>query len=36
MEQLFEDFDNVQCAVHTPTTHGNNTIVKKVAVTEVN
>ena len=35
MEQLFEDFDSVQCAVHTPATHGNNTIVKKVAVTEV-
>jgi beta-glucanase (GH16 family) len=35
MEQLFEDFDMVQCAVHTPDTHGDNTIVKQVAVSDV-
>ena len=35
MEQLFEDFEMVQCAVHTPDTHGSNTIVKQVAVSDV-
>ena len=35
MEQLFEDFESVQCAVHTPAAYGDNTIVKKVAVTDV-
>jgi beta-glucanase (GH16 family) len=35
MEQLFEDFEMVQCAVHTPATHGDNTIVKQVDITDV-
>lgn len=35
MEQLFEDFESVQCAVHTPDTHGANTIVAKVEVSDV-
>jgi beta-glucanase (GH16 family) len=35
MEQLFEDFEMVQCAVHTPATHGDNTIVKQVDLTDV-
>lgn len=35
MEQLFEDFESVQCAVHTPDTHGDNTIVAKVGVSDV-
>jgi len=35
MEQLFEDFDMIQCAVHTPDTHGENTIVKQVNVSDV-
>jgi len=35
MEQLFEDFEMIQCAVHTPDTHGDNTIVKQVRVSDV-
>ena len=35
MEQLFEDFEMIQCAVHTPDTHGDNTIVKQVDVSDV-
>ena len=35
MEQLFEDFEMVQCAVHTPDTYGDNTIVKQINVTDV-
>lgn len=35
MEQLFEDFEMVQCAVHTPATHGENTIVKQITVSDV-
>ena len=35
MEQLFEEFESVQCAVHTPATHGDNTIVAKVQVSDV-
>ena len=35
MEQLFEDFEMIQCALHTPDTHGNNTILKQVNVTNV-
>ena len=30
MEQLFEDFEMVQCAVHTQDTYGDNTIVKQI------
>ena len=35
MEQLFEDFEMIQCAVHTLDTHGDNTILKQVNVTNV-
>ena len=35
MEQLFEDFEMIQCAIHTPDTHGGNTIVKQVDVSDV-
>ena len=35
MEQLFEDFEMIQCALHTPDTHGDNTILKQVNVTNV-
>ena len=35
MEQLFENQEMVQCAVHTPATHGDNTIVKQVDVSDV-
>ncbi len=35
MEQLFEDFESIQCAVHTPDTYGDNTIVAKVEVSDV-
>ena len=35
MEQLFEDFEMVQCAVHTPDTYGDNTIVKQISVSDV-
>ena len=35
MEQNFEDFEMVQCAVHTPANHGENTIVKQVDVTDI-
>ena len=35
MEQLFENFEMVQCAVHTPDTHGDKTIVKQVNVSDV-
>ena len=35
MEQLFENHQIVQCAVHTPATHGDNTIVKQIEVTDV-
>ena len=35
MEQLFENFEIVQCAVHTPARHGDNTIVKQVDITDV-
>lgn len=35
MEQLFEDFESVQCAVHTPATYGDHTIVAKVDVSDV-
>ena len=35
MEQLFEDFDMIQCAVHTPATFVDQTIVKQVAVSDV-
>lgn len=35
MEQLFEDHEMVQCAVHTPATHGGNTIVKQIDVSDV-
>ena len=35
MEQLFEDFEMIQCAVHTPATHGDNTIVKQVDLSDV-
>ena len=35
MEQLFENHEMVQSAVHTPATHGDNTIVKQVNVSDV-
>lgn len=35
MEQLFEDFLSVQCAIHVPASYGDDTIVKKVAVSDV-
>jgi len=35
MEQLFENQQMVQCAVHTPATHGDNTIVKQINVSDV-
>ena len=35
MEQLFEDFEMIQCAVHTPDTHGPDTVVKQVPVSNV-
>ena len=35
MEQLFEDFEMIQCAVHTPDTHGPDTVVKQVPVSDV-
>ena len=35
MEQLFENFTMIQCAIHVPSSHGDNTIVKGVKVTDV-
>ena len=35
MEQLFDNHEMVQSAVHTPATHGDNTIVKQVNVSDV-
>ena len=35
MEQLFENFTMIQCAIHVPSSHGDNTIVKGVEVTDV-
>ena len=35
MEQLFEDFEMIQCAIHTPDTQGGNTIVKQVDLSDV-
>ena len=35
MEQLFEDFKMIQCALHTPDTNGGDTILKQVNVNNV-
>ena len=35
MEQLFEDFEMVQCAIHTPASYGSDTVVKQVDVSDV-
>jgi beta-glucanase (GH16 family) len=35
MEQLFENFTMIQCAIHVPSSHGDDTIVKGVEVTDV-
>ena len=35
MEQLFENFEMVQCAIHTPAAYGSDTVLKQVEVSDV-